>query len=48
VGIIDERRVRIQWVSGVTSTPIEEIVAQATGPVFQQLYYFDCRRSSTS
>ncbi|MGW6729642.1 alpha-hydroxy acid oxidase [Nocardia sp. NPDC055029] len=31
----------IQFVSGVSSTSIEEITAQATGPIFQQLYFFD-------
>ena len=38
----------IQMVSGVTSTPIEDIVAQATGPVFQQLYYFDNKGDITA
>jgi isopentenyl diphosphate isomerase/L-lactate dehydrogenase-like FMN-dependent dehydrogenase len=43
-----DRAGTIQWVSGVTSTPIEEIVAQATGPVFQQLYYFDDKSDMTA
>ncbi len=38
----------IQMVSGVTSTPIEEITAAASGPVFQQLYYFDDRGDITA
>jgi len=36
----------IQFVSGVTSTPIEEITAAATGPVFYQLYYIGGRDAS--
>ena len=36
----------IQFVSGVTSTPIEEIMAAATGPVFYQLYYVGGREAS--
>ncbi len=35
----------IQFVSGVTTTPIEEIVASATGPVFFQLYYVGGREA---
>src|SRR4051794_23247503 len=33
----------IQFVSGVTSTPIEDITAAARGPVFYQLYYIGGR-----
>src|SRR3954471_4768196 len=36
----------IQFVSGVTNTPIEEIMAAATGPVFYQLYYIGGREAS--
>jgi pre-mycofactocin synthase len=36
----------IQFVSGVTSTPIEEIMEAATGPVFYQLYYVGGRDAS--
>jgi isopentenyl diphosphate isomerase/L-lactate dehydrogenase-like FMN-dependent dehydrogenase len=36
----------IQFVSGVTSTPIEEIMDAATGPVFYQLYYIGGREAS--
>ena len=36
----------IQFVSGVTNTPIEDIVAAATGPVFYQLYYIGGREAS--
>src|SRR5690625_3112540 len=36
----------IQFVSGVTNTPIEEIMANATGPVFYQLYYVGGRDAS--
>jgi len=36
----------IQFVSGVTNTPIEEIMAAATGPVFYQLYYIGGRDAS--
>ena len=36
----------IQFVSGVTSTPIEEIMAAASGPVFYQLYYIGGREAS--
>ena len=38
----------IQFVSGVTNTPIEEIVAAATGPVFYQLYYIGGREASAA
>ncbi|MDQ4112057.1 MAG: alpha-hydroxy-acid oxidizing protein, partial [Actinomycetota bacterium] len=38
----------IQWVSGITTTPIEEIAAQATGPVFQQLYFVDGKSEMTA
>jgi isopentenyl diphosphate isomerase/L-lactate dehydrogenase-like FMN-dependent dehydrogenase len=38
----------IQFVSGVTNTPIEEIMAAATGPVFYQLYYIGGREASAS
>jgi isopentenyl diphosphate isomerase/L-lactate dehydrogenase-like FMN-dependent dehydrogenase len=38
----------IQFVSGVTNTPIEEIMAAATGPVFYQLYYIGGRDASAS
>jgi pre-mycofactocin synthase len=34
----------IQFVSGVTSVSIEEIMAAATGPVYFQLYYFGAGR----
>lgn len=36
----------IQFVSGVSNTPIEEIMAAATGPVFYQLYYIGGRDAS--
>jgi isopentenyl diphosphate isomerase/L-lactate dehydrogenase-like FMN-dependent dehydrogenase len=36
----------IQFVSGVTSTPIEDIMADADGPVFYQLYYVGGREAS--
>ena len=36
----------IQFVSGVTNTPIEEIMAAASGPVFYQLYYIGGREAS--
>jgi isopentenyl diphosphate isomerase/L-lactate dehydrogenase-like FMN-dependent dehydrogenase len=36
----------IQFVSGVSSTPIEMIMAAASGPVFYQLYYVGGREAS--
>lgn len=36
----------IQFVSGVTGTPIEKIMEAATGPVFYQLYYIGGRNKS--
>lgn len=36
----------IQFVSGVTGTPIEEIMETASGPVFYQLYYIGGRDAS--
>ena len=36
----------IMFVSGATSTPIEEIMAVATGPIFYQLYYLGGREAS--
>lgn len=36
----------IQFVSGVTGTPIEKIMEAATGPVFYQLYYIGGRSKS--
>ena len=36
----------LMFVSGATSTPIEEIMAVATGPVFYQLYYLGGRERS--
>ena len=36
----------IQFVSGVTTTPIEEIMANASGPIFYQLYYVGGRDAS--
>jgi isopentenyl diphosphate isomerase/L-lactate dehydrogenase-like FMN-dependent dehydrogenase len=36
----------IQFVSGVTNTPIEDIMAAASGPVFYQLYYIGGRDAS--
>lgn len=36
----------IQFVSGVTGTPIEKIMEAATGPVFYQLYYIGGRDKS--
>jgi isopentenyl diphosphate isomerase/L-lactate dehydrogenase-like FMN-dependent dehydrogenase len=36
----------IQFVSGVTSTPIEHITAAASGPVYYQLYYIGGREAS--
>lgn len=38
----------IQFVSGVTTTPIEEIMENATGPVYYQLYYIGGRDASAS
>jgi isopentenyl diphosphate isomerase/L-lactate dehydrogenase-like FMN-dependent dehydrogenase len=38
----------IQFVSGVTNTPIEKIMAASTGPVFYQLYYIGGRDASAS
>jgi len=38
----------IQFVSGVTNTSIEEIMAAATGPVFYQLYYIGGREASAA
>lgn len=38
----------IQFVSGFTSQPIEEIVAAASGPVYYQLYYFGGDRRGIS
>lgn len=38
----------IQIVSGVTTTPIEEIMDNASGPVFFQLYYVGSRNASAS
>jgi isopentenyl diphosphate isomerase/L-lactate dehydrogenase-like FMN-dependent dehydrogenase len=35
----------MQFVSGFGSTPIEEIVAAATGPVYHQLYFFEGREA---
>jgi isopentenyl diphosphate isomerase/L-lactate dehydrogenase-like FMN-dependent dehydrogenase len=36
----------LMFVSGATSTPIEEIMAVATGPIFYQLYYLGGRERS--
>lgn len=36
----------IQFVSGMTTTPIEEIMKAATGPVFQQIYYVGSRAAT--
>lgn len=36
----------LMFVSGATSTPIEDIVAAATGPIFYQLYYLGGREPS--
>lgn len=36
----------IQFVSGVTGTPIEKIMEKATGPVYYQLYYIGGRDAS--
>jgi pre-mycofactocin synthase len=36
----------LQFVSGMTSTPIEEIMAAAGGPVFYQLYHIGGREAS--
>ena len=36
----------IQIVSGATGTPIEKIMAAATGPIFYQLYYIGGREAS--
>ncbi len=38
----------IQFVSGVTTTPIETIMENASGPVFYQLYYVGGRDASAS
>ncbi len=38
----------IQFVSGVTSQPIEQIMDAATGPVYYQLYYMGGRDASAS
>ncbi len=36
----------IQFLSGVTNTPVEEVVAASSGPVFYQLYYIGGREAS--
>jgi isopentenyl diphosphate isomerase/L-lactate dehydrogenase-like FMN-dependent dehydrogenase len=36
----------IQFLSGVTNTPVEEVIAAASGPVFYQLYYIGGREAS--
>src|ERR1041384_1397421 len=36
----------IQFLSGVTNTPIEDVIADASGPVFYQLYYIGGREAS--
>jgi len=36
----------IQFVSGVTTTSIEDIVAEATGPVYQQIYFIAGREAT--
>ena len=36
----------LMFVSGATSTPIEEIMAAASGPIFYQLYYLGGREAS--
>jgi isopentenyl diphosphate isomerase/L-lactate dehydrogenase-like FMN-dependent dehydrogenase len=36
----------IQFLSGVTNTPVEEVMAAASGPVFYQLYYIGGREAS--
>jgi pre-mycofactocin synthase len=36
----------IQFLSGVTNTPVEDVIAAATGPVFYQLYYIGGREAS--
>ncbi|HTD09378.1 MAG TPA: alpha-hydroxy acid oxidase, partial [Solirubrobacteraceae bacterium] len=38
----------IMFVSGATTTPIEEIMAAATGPIFYQLYYVGGRDASAA
>lgn len=38
----------LQFVSGVTTTPIEEIVREASGPVFQQIYYLGSREATAA
>ena len=36
----------IQFLSGVTNTPVEQVMAAASGPVFYQLYYIGGREAS--
>jgi pre-mycofactocin synthase len=36
----------IQFLSGVTNTPVEDVIAAASGPVFYQLYYIGGREAS--
>ena len=36
----------IQFLSGVTNTPVEDVIAAASGPVFYQLYYIGGRKAS--
>jgi pre-mycofactocin synthase len=36
----------IQFLSGVTNTPVEDVMAAASGPVFYQLYYIGGREAS--
>jgi isopentenyl diphosphate isomerase/L-lactate dehydrogenase-like FMN-dependent dehydrogenase len=36
----------IQFLSGVTNTPVEDVISAANGPVFYQLYYIGGREAS--
>jgi len=38
----------IQFLSGVTNTPVEEVIGAASGPVFYQLYYIGGREASAA
>jgi isopentenyl diphosphate isomerase/L-lactate dehydrogenase-like FMN-dependent dehydrogenase len=38
----------IQFLSGVTNTPVEDVIAAASGPVFYQLYYIGGREASAA
>ena len=38
----------IQFLSGVTNTPVEDVIEAASGPVFYQLYYIGGREASAA